>query len=94
MPHQRHLYRGRALLKFSSLALLASTCCIAQSVPSVQNAPASSKMVRHWTLDLSRQPVLTHEQKLQLVRQHIKHVFVLFQELYEPMVDHFLLDYP
>ncbi len=42
--------------------------------------PRSSKLVERETVRKSSALPLSHDQKLALVRQHIKHVFVLFQE--------------
>jgi phospholipase C len=36
--------------------------------------------MRRYAFDPAKGPVLSHEEKLRLVRQHIKHVFILFQE--------------
>ena len=46
----------------------------------VEIAPRSSDAVARYTNDVSKQPLLTSAQKLALLRQNIKYVFVLFQE--------------
>ncbi|MGD0508633.1 MAG: alkaline phosphatase family protein [Terriglobales bacterium] len=46
----------------------------------VEIAPRSSAEVARYTRDLATEPVLTHAQKLALLRNNIKYVFVLFQE--------------
>jgi phospholipase C len=46
----------------------------------VEIAPRSSAEVARYTRDLEREPVLSHAQKLALLQQNVKYVFVLFQE--------------
>jgi phospholipase C len=46
--------------------------------PLLQNAPPSGPEPTSYTL--AREPFLSHSQKLDLLRRHIKYVFVLFQE--------------
>jgi len=46
----------------------------------VEIAPRSSAEVARYTLSVEDAPNLTHAQKLALLRQNIKYVFVLFQE--------------
>jgi phospholipase C len=46
----------------------------------VEIAPKSSDLVALHTLRVEDSPYLTHDQKLDLLRKHIKYVFVLFQE--------------
>jgi hypothetical protein len=53
---------------------------VAQVSKKIELAPRSGPMVRRWTHGPLREPVLSHEEKLRLLREHIKHVFVLFQE--------------
>jgi phospholipase C len=43
-------------------------------------APPSSDVVKQYTLDLAGEPVLSHADKLALLKQNVKYVFVLFQE--------------
>jgi phospholipase C len=46
----------------------------------VEIAPRSSAEVARFTSSLASEPVLTHAQKLALLQQNIKYVFILFQE--------------
>ncbi|MGD0097160.1 MAG: alkaline phosphatase family protein [Terracidiphilus sp.] len=46
----------------------------------VEIAPKSSDLVALHTLRVEDSPYLAHDQKLDLLRKHIKYVFVLFQE--------------
>ncbi len=46
----------------------------------VELAPKSGDVVAFHTLSVENSPYLTHDQKLDLLRKHIKYVFVLFQE--------------
>ncbi|HUN62005.1 MAG TPA: alkaline phosphatase family protein [Candidatus Sulfotelmatobacter sp.] len=46
----------------------------------VEIAPKSSEEVAQFTHALHGAPYLSHQQKLELLRRHIKYVFVLFQE--------------
>ena len=46
----------------------------------VEIAPRSSDEVARYTRRVEEFPYLSHQQKLALLRQHIKYVFVLFQE--------------
>ncbi len=46
----------------------------------IEIAPRSSSEVASHTLRIEDAPYLTHDQKLDLLRKHIKYVFVLFQE--------------
>ena len=73
---QNHVER-RFLL---SLSLAVAAICSAQKPPTVEIAPASSRATQQWTLDIAREPKLSREQKLRLIREHIKYVFVLFEE--------------
>ncbi len=52
----------------------------ASTIPDVTIAPKSGAVVNARVIDLAKEPVLSAEQKLRLIRQHIKYVFVLFQE--------------
>jgi phospholipase C len=63
-----------------TLALAAATICSAQAPSTVELVPPSSRATQRWTLDIAREPTLSREQKLRLVRDHIKYVFVLFEE--------------
>ncbi len=42
--------------------------------------PATTGEVGHWATDIAHEPSLSPEMKLKLLRQHIKYVFILFQE--------------
>ena len=72
--------RSRMHYSLFFLGLLFATICIAQAPPSVQPAPGPIRAAQQGAQNASREPVLTHEQKLRLIRDHIKYVFVLFQE--------------
>ncbi len=52
----------------------------AGKTPDVTIAPKSSAVVSGRVIDAASEPVLSAERKLQLIRRHIKYVFVLFQE--------------
>jgi phospholipase C len=71
-----HVIRAFAI---TSLLLGISAASIAQS-PVLTTPPPSTPLTSRWTSDLAHQPHLTHDQKLKLLRRHIKYVFVLFQE--------------
>ena len=69
-----------ALLFFGGIA---SGTCTAQSTPSAADitiAPPSSAAVSSQNIDPASEPALTAQQKLELIRRHVKYVFVLFQE--------------
>ncbi len=46
----------------------------------IEIAPKSSEIAARHTIRIKNSPLLTHAQKLELLRKHIKYVFVLFQE--------------
>ena len=48
--------------------------------PSITIAPPSSDVVMKQVIDPSSEPALPQEAKLKLIREHVKYVFVLFQE--------------
>jgi phospholipase C len=48
--------------------------------PDVTIAPKSSAVVSARVIDAANEPAISAEEKLQLIRRHIKYVFVLFQE--------------
>src|ERR1700734_985873 len=52
----------------------------AGAIPEVTIAPKSSAAVSARVIDAASEPAISAEEKLQLIRQHIKYVFVLFQE--------------
>jgi phospholipase C len=65
--------------------MLQPVCALAQTAEidqrkSVEIAPKSSDEVARHTFRVEDAPALTHAQKLELLRKHIKYVFVLFQE--------------
>jgi phospholipase C len=71
-----HLARLAAMLVF-----LPAACCHPQTLSRKADlAPPSSPLVKRFTLSPAREPALSHDAKLKLVRQKIKYVFVLFQE--------------
>ncbi len=70
-----------ALLLAATAAAPAQTPAKAPHEPSqVLTAPPSGIFPRRYTLDPAREPLLTHDQKLALIRRKVKYVFVLFQE--------------
>jgi phospholipase C len=59
--------------------------CVAQqkaltALPNVTIAPPSSATVNANLIDPTKEPPIAHEEKLRLIRNRIKYVFVLFQE--------------
>jgi len=56
------------------------TFCAAQKPQLLEAPPPSNAIANGMATDLGREPLLSHEQKLRLLRQQIKYVFVLFQE--------------
>jgi phospholipase C len=79
------LFRDR-LLRSTSASLAAAgllfqtTYAVAATPPVVESGAPSSAVVSQYASDLAHQPVLTHAQKLALLQQKVKYVFVLFQE--------------
>jgi len=70
-----------AVLMLNPLAAAASDAKTpAKATNLVEIAPRSSDAVARYTNDISKQPLLTQAQKLALLQQNIKYVFVLFQE--------------
>ena len=66
-------------------ATVATTSCLAQDAvqsPAVaaEIAPPSSAAVARWIIPAASEPALSHDAKLQLLRDKVKYVFVLFQE--------------
>ena len=53
---------------------------LAQTTAPVTIAPPSSSAVQAYTIPLSQEATLTNAQKLALIQQNVKYVFVLFQE--------------
>jgi len=80
--------------RFLSLFLLVPVGqCVAQSsAASIEIAPPSSQAVKQWTLPAVREPALTHDAKLKLLREKVKYVFVLFQE--NRSFDFYFASYP
>jgi len=75
----------KAKLLGSCLVLLGllpgcGTFCAAQKPQLLEAPPPSNAIANGMATDLGREPLLSHEQKLRLLRQQIKYVFVLFQE--------------
>jgi phospholipase C len=73
------------------LALLIAVCGLglgrgwaqemaAGTTPDVTIAPKSSAVVSARVIDAASEPAISDQEKLQLIRRHIKYVFVLFQE--------------
>jgi phospholipase C len=73
-------HRSGSMRTASLFCLLASGVVAAQTGPTVATAPPSTSEVGQWKSDLAHQPQLSHAMKLELLRKHIKYVFVLFQE--------------
>ncbi len=69
----------KKLLTICLFSCLSGSFAVAQDGMNVVEG-SKSKESRHLALQLAKEPTLSHEEKLQLVRQRIKHVFVLFQE--------------
>ena len=53
---------------------------VAQTSDTVTIGPQSSTTVQQYMLDVTKEPSLSHAEKLKLLQQNIKYVFVLFQE--------------
>ncbi|HEY1903137.1 MAG TPA: alkaline phosphatase family protein [Terracidiphilus sp.] len=64
----------------------------ASPVPEVTIAPRSSAQVAAEVIDPASEPALSAEQKLELIRRHVKYVFVLFQE--NRSFDYYFAGYP
>ena len=91
----RNRFRSTATL----LALLATAFGISaaqsapsSSVPDIAIAPPSSAAVQAQVIDPKLEPSLSQEEKLRLVRNRIKYVFVLFQE--NRSFDFYFASYP
>ena len=50
------------------------------TLPDVTIAPRSSALVAEHEIEQEKEPALSSDEKLKLIREHIKYVFVLFQE--------------
>ncbi len=65
----------------ATAALLQPAAAFAQAAPeAVTIAPRSSEMVARYATNMAQQPALTTAQKVALLQQRVKYVFVLFQE--------------
>jgi len=63
------------------LAMLQPTALLAQEMPGdVTIAPKSSDMVQRFATNMAKQPKLSTAEKVALLQQKVKYVFVLFQE--------------
>ncbi len=71
-----------ALIAFCAMGagLCAAQKKAATALPDVTIAPRSSAIVSAQVIDPAREPAISHEEKLRLLRSKIKYVFVLFQE--------------
>jgi phospholipase C len=71
-----------ALLAFCGIALGISRAQEPDAVrlPDVTIAPRSSEQVAAEVIDPASEPLISQQEKLELIRRHIKYVFVLFQE--------------
>ncbi len=58
----------------------------------VELAPAPSKAVKAWAIDPAKEPGISNEEKIRLLRQRVKHVFILFQE--NRSFDFYFASYP
>jgi phospholipase C len=82
MQMQEWLHTGCASL-MAAVMILQPAATMAESFGQrkvVEIAPKSGHVVARHTLRVENSPYLTHDQKLNLLRKHIKYVFVLFQE--------------
>jgi phospholipase C len=70
---KRHL--AKVLLAVSSIPMAAQ-----DGTNVVLGAPPVGVQLKRFALDPAKEPVLSHEQKVELARRRIKHVFILFQE--------------
>ena len=60
--------------------VLQGVAALGQDAGRAETGPKPGREVKPFVIDSRKGPALTHEQKLALVRQRIKHVFILFQE--------------
>ena len=74
---KRSLRSSSAIL--SSVALLQAQAAVAQT-PGVHQQPLSSTLTATYATVLGLEPQLTASQRLALIKQKVKYVFVLFQE--------------
>ncbi len=81
-------HRGSALLAAALVLIYGAQPVLAAAAldppsttsPLVEIGPKSSDEVAVYTTNLDAEPRLSHDQKLALLRKHVKYVFVLFQE--------------
>lgn len=74
-PQRRHSWKHVV-----TGVLLCAGFCEGQTPAAVQLAPSSNAVSAHWKSNFAHEPLLSNAQKLQLLRKHIKYVFILFQE--------------
>jgi phospholipase C len=67
-------------VKILSVPLLVCSVSAQSQVREVELAPPSSKQLKPYLIYPARQPAISEEAKLKLVRSKVKHVFILFQE--------------
>ena len=81
MQNKLYLRGFAAAIAFLATALSTSISQQAASpLPDVTIAPHSSARVAAEVIDPNREPAIAPDEKLKLIREHIKYVFVLFQE--------------
>jgi phospholipase C len=61
-------------------AFWTSITAVAQDGSNIVLGPHPGAQVKRYSFNPAKDPVLSHDEKLRLVRKRIKHVFVLFQE--------------
>ena len=86
------LFLALCALCFAMPEIAAAQQTTAAPIPDVTIAPPSSATVTAETIDPASEPALPAEEKLQLIRRHIKYVFVLFQE--NRSFDFYFASYP
>jgi len=88
--------RPAAFLKSSAAFLALFACSLAAedkpASPDITIAPHSSTTVTAKIIDPASEPAISAEEKLALIRRHIKYVFVLFQE--NRSFDFYFASYP
>jgi phospholipase C len=70
----------RSYAAIAAIGMLQPLAAAAQSTESVTIGPESGPVVTQYLRDPSGEPALSHANKLKLLRQKVKYVFVLFQE--------------
>ena len=76
---------GKLCAQRAGVLLIVALGCFARSsaqekTSEVTLAPPSSALVNSKVIDLTVEPPISAEDKLELIRRHIKYIFVLFQE--------------